>query len=69
MAADPKIMAVERAVIYMPAQHGSTLRMLYVRRLTPTSICKALHLRYEGWPAWIFACRAMCINLLRRNAI
>jgi len=67
MAADPQIMAVERALIRMPMQHADTLRMLYAQRLTPGSICKALHLRYEGWGSWIFMARCMVVNLLRRE--
>lgn len=69
MVADPQIVAVERAVINMPMEHADTLRMLYVRGFTPGSICKALHMRYEGWTHWVFACRAMCRNRLRRQGI
>jgi len=67
MSADPQIMAVERAVLRMPTQHRSTVRMLYVQRLTVLSICKAMHLRYEGWEPWIYTARCMVVNLLRRN--
>jgi len=41
--------------------------MLYVQRLTVLSICKAVHLRYEGWPQWIFMARCMVVNLMRRG--
>jgi DNA-directed RNA polymerase specialized sigma24 family protein len=65
-ASDSGLMDVERAVLRMPKDHRKTVVLLYVRRFTPTSICSVLHLRYEGWPAWAFACRAMVRNLLRR---
>ena len=31
-------------------------------------ICWMLTLRYEAFPQWMFTCRAMVVNLLRRNA-
>lgn len=69
MMADPTLMALERVVIRMPAQHGLTVRLLYIRRYTPYTICSAVRprLRYEAWPAWVFSCRAMAVNLLRRH--
>lgn len=69
MSADQQLIAVERAVLRMPAQHADTVRMLYVRRLTANSICQAMRLRYESWPAWSFSCRAMVRNLLRREGL
>lgn len=63
MASDPTLMAIEVAVIRMFIQHRDTLRMFYVYRWTPHTVCRAIKprpgLRYEAWPAWIFSCRAM----------
>lgn len=69
MASDPALMALERVVIRMPAQHGITVRKLYIFRWTPYTICSFVRprLRYEAWPAWVFSCRAMVVNLLRRH--
>lgn len=67
MAADPMLMAVERAVIGMPKAHRETIRDLYVYRWTPYTICSAIRprLRYEAWPAWIRICRCMVANRMR----
>ena len=55
-------MAIEVAVIRMIVQHRDTLRMLYVFRWTPYTICRQIKprpgLRYESWASWIFSCRA-----------
>lgn len=61
MASDPTLMAIEVVVLDMPIPHRDTMCMLYVRRLTPYTICRSLKpgLRYESWPNWIFSCRAM----------
>lgn len=67
LSADPAIMAVERAVTRMPKEHRDTMRRLYVYRMTPTSICQMVRMRYEAWPAWVRVCRAMVGNLLRRH--
>jgi hypothetical protein len=68
LGADPQVMLVERCVIRMPMQHGDTLGMLYVRRLSPSSICRAMNLQFERWPKWIFDARCMLVNLMRRHA-
>ena len=67
MASDPVLMAIERAVIKMPEQHRRTLGLLYVRRFTPYTVCRDLGLRYECWPAWAFACRAMLQRLVSED--
>lgn len=64
---DPKMIAIERAVLALPADHRDTVRMFYVQRMTPHRICKQFTLRWTGFPAWMFACRAMVLNILRRN--
>lgn len=64
---DPDIMAAERAVIRMPKEHGATIRMIYVRRFSPFTICRAMRLRYEDFPRWVFTARAMVRNLLHRQ--
>ena len=69
LAADKAILAVERALIGMPNEQETTLRRLYVYRMTPLAICKMMRppLRYEAWPGHVFVCRAMVINRIRFN--
>ena len=66
LSADPKIMEMERAVIRLPEAHRLTVRLLYVSRWSPVSICQRGKMRYEAWPEHIATCRAMVVNLLRR---
>jgi hypothetical protein len=68
LSADPQIMEMECAVIRLPAAHLLTVRLLYVNRWAPVSICQRSRMRYEAWPAHIATCRAMVVNLLRRYA-
>lgn len=67
LSADPQIMEMERAVIRLPDAHRLTVRLLYVNRWAPVSICQRTRMRYEAWPAHIATCRAMVVNLLRRH--
>jgi hypothetical protein len=66
LSADPKVMEMERAVIRLPEAHRLTVRLLYVNRWSPVSICQRTKMRYEAWPAHIATCRSMVVNLLRR---
>jgi hypothetical protein len=68
LAADPQIMEVERAVIRLPNAHLLTMRLLYVNRWAPLSICQRVRMRYEAWPEHVSCCRSMVVNLLRRHA-
>ena len=71
LSADLLLIDVECAVLRMQKAHRDTLRMLYVYRWSPCSICGALRprLRYEAWPEWALDCRAMVVNLLKREGI
>jgi hypothetical protein len=69
LSADPQIMDMERAVIRLPAAHMLTVRLLYVNRFAPVSICQRARMRYEAWPDHIATCRAMVVNLLRRHGV
>lgn len=64
---DPRMIQLERAVLAMPAQYRDTVRMFYVSRMDPRTICRVFTLRYEVFPAWMATCRAMVLNILRRN--
>ena len=64
---DPRMVALERAVLGLPAKHRDTVRMFYVARQDARTICRVFVLRYEAFPSWMFWCRAMVLNILRRN--
>ena len=64
---DPRLIALERAVLRLPAKHRDTVRLFYVAREDARTICRILKLRYEGFPSWMFIARAMVLNLLRRH--
>lgn len=68
LGADPLLMEVERAVLRMPSAHRNTIRMIYVYRWSPSTVCGAVkpRLRYEAWPEWARTCRCMVVNLLRQ---
>lgn len=68
LGADAQIMDIERAVIRLPNAHLLTVRLLYVNRWAPVSICQRVRLRYESWPEHVDCCRSMVVNLLRRHA-
>lgn len=68
LSADPQVMEMERAVIRLPEAHRLTVRLLYVNRWAPVSICQRTRMRYEAWPQHIATCRAMVVNLLRRHS-
>jgi hypothetical protein len=60
---------ITRAVWHMPMQQGETVRLFYVKRRSPMKICEIMVLRWEGFPAWMFACRSMVLNLLRLDGV
>lgn len=64
---DPRMIQVERAVLRMPKDYRDTVRMFYVTRTDPRTICKIFTLRYEAFGPWMFTARAMIVNLLRRH--
>jgi hypothetical protein len=67
MAADPDLVAIERAVLHLPMQHMDAIRRLYVKNESPFTVCRVLHMRYEAFPEFMFTARAMVVNLLRRQ--
>lgn len=67
LGVDPRLIALERAVLHLPAKHRDTVRLFYVDRQDARTICRVFALRYEAFPSWMFLCRAMVLNLLRRN--
>jgi|SRR3990167_271671 len=64
---DPRLIALERAVLGLPEEYRDTVRMFYVTREDARTICRIFALRYEAFPSWMFLCRAMVVNLLRRH--
>ena len=64
---DPRLIALERAVLGLPAKHRDSVRMFYVAREDARTICRVFFLRYEAFPSWMFLCRAMVLNILRRH--
>jgi len=63
---DPRMIQIERAVLWLPPQHRDTVRMFYVSRQDARTICRVFTLRYESFGQWMFTCRAMVINVLRQ---
>ena len=59
---------IERALLRMAAKQRRALRLLYVVRYSPMSICDALRIRPESYAAFMRIARAMVINLRRRYA-
>jgi DNA-directed RNA polymerase specialized sigma24 family protein len=66
---DLRSVEIERAVLRMPKQHRDTTRLYYVQGISPNGICRVFTLRFEAFPQWMFHCRAMVLNLLRRQGI
>jgi DNA-directed RNA polymerase specialized sigma24 family protein len=64
---DLRSVAIERAVLHLPLQHRDTVRLFYVQRISPNGICRVFSLRYEAFPEWMFGCRSMVLNILRRH--
>lgn len=63
---DPRLSELDRIVRFMRLQvpdHGQTVKLFYADRKAPLWICYTFNLRFEGFPAWMFACRAMVINI------
>ncbi len=67
LGVDPRLVALERAVLHLPPKHRDTVRIFYVDRQDARTICRVFALRYEAFPSWMFLCRAMVVNLLRRH--
>lgn len=64
---DLRSVAIEKAVLRMPEQQRDTTRLFYVQGVSPNGICRMFSLRYEAFPQWMFTCRSMVLNLLRRQ--
>jgi DNA-directed RNA polymerase specialized sigma24 family protein len=64
LTADPALVAIERAVITLPAQHRDTIVYLYVRRFSAHTICRKFRLRFEDFARWVHDCRAMVLARL-----
>ena len=64
---DPRMVAIDRAVLRLPKKCRDAVRLYYVVRKPPASICKLLTLRFEDFFPFISSCRAMVVNLLRRH--
>lgn len=50
-------------------QHGGTIKLFYAKRKSPLTICHVMVLRFEDFPTWMFDCRAMVENILRRLGV
>lgn len=66
---NPQNLAVDRAVLRLPEQHRAAVKMFYVEGRPPRVMCRALHLHWAGFEAWMFACRAMVLNQLRKVSL
>jgi DNA-directed RNA polymerase specialized sigma24 family protein len=66
---DLRSVAIEKAVLRMPEQQRDTTRLFYVQGVSPHGICRVFTLRYESFQGWMFTCRAMVLNLLRKQGV
>jgi DNA-directed RNA polymerase specialized sigma24 family protein len=64
---DLRSVEIEKAVLRMPEQQRETTRLFYVQGVSPHGICRVFSLRYEAFTGWMFTCRVMVLNLLRRH--
>lgn len=65
---DLRSVQLERAVLNVPEPYRQTLRLFYVQGISPSALCKGFSMRHEAFAAWMFAARAMVVNLLMRHA-
>lgn len=72
-APNPTILAIDREVRLMAMvdlpQQGKTLLLYYLVKKSPPRICYAMSLRFENFSKWMFGCRAMLVNRLRRDGV
>lgn len=66
---NPVFPRITRAILVMPLQHAETLRLFYGRRRSPMVICSVMVLRWEDFAVWMFDCRSMVRNVLRRDGL
>jgi hypothetical protein len=65
LSADPRIAAVELAVIGIPLSlHRRLLLMMYVLRQSNYTICRACKFPFKGYPAETFRARQMVVERL-----
>lgn len=62
---DLKLIDLERAVLRLPVPQRDTVRMFYVTREDARTICRIFSLRYEAFPAWMYAARHLVLHNLR----
>ena len=63
---NPRNQQIDRAVYRLPEQHRESVRLYYVIRWEPRRICKAMAIHRTAFPRWMFDCRAMVLNILRK---
>jgi DNA-directed RNA polymerase specialized sigma24 family protein len=57
---------LERAVLRLPSKPRRAVRLLYVARYSPSSICAALFIRPQRYSAFMHVVRCMISNIRRR---
>lgn len=65
---NPRMLAIDRAILAMPSLHREAVRMHYVKQRRAEIICRAVGIHHTDFSRWMFDCRAMVLNLLRRHA-
>lgn len=69
---------VARAMTLAVPRHGETVKLYYCGRLErrtmyvrcdPHLICRIMSIHWDEFPSWMAYCRAMVINLLRRDGV
>lgn len=66
---NPQLRLIDRTLRHMAMRvppHAECLKLFYVKRSTPFVICRALVIRWEDFPTWMFDCRAMVINVMKQ---
>lgn len=70
LAADPRIAAVELAVIGVPLPtHRRLLLMMYVLRMSNYTICRACKLLFQTYPQETYLARQMVVSRLPPNIL
>jgi DNA-directed RNA polymerase specialized sigma24 family protein len=57
---------VDKAVLGLPVKHRMAVILHYVQLRTPPYICRKVVIPHVKFGEWMFDCRAMVLNLLRR---
>lgn len=62
---NPRARAVDRAVLGLPDQHRTAIRLYYVFKARPEVICRQVVIRHQDFGRWMRDCRCMVLNRLR----